>query len=1249
MIQSQAEFVLQWNTRSLISCWGQFKHYVLSNNPLAAAIQETHFKDSDSKKYTFKISGYSLYKHNVNTHTRRRGGTALLISNNLLHHEIELTTPLDAVAVNVKLAHQEIILVSIYFRPQEPIDFESFTSMISAFNTPCLIMGDMNAHHLAWGSNSNTKRGEDMLNFIDQHGLVFLNDKSPTCMTIRQNRISYTAIDLALASPRIASKFNFNVQSDPLFSDHYPIHLELNVPSGQTDFNFFPRWNLNKADWAGFQSHIDVEYPKDTQPDLNLFLNKILASAHQHIPHTAPRSGRRASPWWNSECQKAVALRKRALKQFQRCICQAHEEEARRTRHLAKEIIQKAKLESWQSFASEFNRFTPLSKIWSMLKSFSLKNPPLYKIPHLNVNDIAYSMPVDVAIEFAKHFASISSANQYSSQTRIELNSALLSLNFESDNSEPYNAHLTEKELTIALGKCGKTAVGPDQLDYSFLKNLTEIGLSNLLAALNTMWSEGSYPQNWSTSTLIPFLKLGKPPSKPSSYRPISLTSCACKLFERIISNRLRVYIETNNILSPFQSGFRPGRSTADNIIRIVDSIQCGFQEKEDTVALFLDLKAAFDKVNKSALLIKLHKAGIRGKMAKFIQNFLESRTFQVRCGSAFSPPYSQDHGVPQGSVLSPTLFLIMINDVFQNLPNQSRCLKYSLYADDLVVWATHHSVDSATDMVQNALNSISSWCTRWGLEISASKSVSVTFSQCSVTYEPTPLKLNGEAIPVVKKFKYLGVTLDTRLNFIAHFEDIVQRCSRRLNLMKSMAGRDWGGDRSTLLKMYTSLIRPILDYSAFIFDSISSVKIKSLQIIQNHALRIITGALRVTNTDTLHVETNIPTLFQRRKYQLLRFYVRQNSFPSNPTYDIVNAPYNTRSKRQRLYPRISIRIEQAIEQFDMEIPNSAPTPPLTAYWLDPEPDTYRLFTQNKNSITQTEALALFNKFKAEHNTYTFIYTDGSLQNGRTGFAVYSQNYNYFIRLPDICGIYTAELTAILYALKYIKNKNLKKAVICTDSSSSLLTLKSVGHYRNHLVYNIRELVKHFSVNQCQIKFLWIPSHVGIPGNERADFLAKFSLQGPTITDFQVPLSDLYNYIQKQFHVPRQREWDANRHHHLYQIKPKICHFKTAQQNSREKEVILARLRLGRTSLTDSHIIGRHPAPICHHCQNTRYTIKHFLIECPQYRPARLQIVEYIVREGLVLDLPTLLGDDHPELVELLFAFLHDTRLARSI
>ena len=1065
---------------------------------------------------------------------------------------------------------------------------------------------------------------------------------------ITYGRVTHSVIDLGITSPRTATLFTQYVADDTLFSDHFPIHYQLEVPSGQANFNFLPRWNFSRANWTSFQNHINASLrtPLPPPPDINSFLNIILASASENIPQTRPRSDHRNVPWWNSECQRAVALRRRAMRAFRRCICQEHDEQARRARFEAKQIILKAKTDGWQTFSSNFNRFTPLSKIWSMIKCFSTKSKNSYKIPHLNINNTHYLVPYEVATQFAQHYATISTSEQYSDNITTTLDNTLATLSFHSDNTEHYNALFTEHELQHAIQKCGNTSVGPDQIAYPFFKNLPESGLKTLLDLLNQLWENNSFPSSWHSSTLIPILKPRKLPSDPSSYRPISLTSCASKLIERMVNGRIRTYLEPK--LSPHQNGFRPGRSTAEGIVQIIHSVQRGFQKQSYTIAVFLDLKNAFDKVNKTAVKIKIHNIGLRGRMVNFIDNFLTDRTFQVRCGNTYSATFKQDHGLPQGSVISPTLFLIMINDIFENISDPN--IKYSLYADDVAFWTTHHDIDQAYNNIKTTLDKIQEWCEKWGLIISPNKSAAIVFSHRIPRCMPPELKVHNDNIPYVEHFKYLGITLDNKLNFETHFQDLTQRCARRINILKCIACKNWGADRQTLFRLYTSLIRPILDYNCFLYDDTATKKIDSLQTIQNHALRIITGAFRTSPIMNLHIEANIPLLDRRRKFLLLRFFARSLAKPHYPTFQILNTPRNNGilTDAERKHRTINQRIGKVLEHFELEPFNIMPDPPIAPYWLVPAVVIEYLFTSKKQTTTLTEIKQLFLEYQNKFNQHTFIYTDGSKSDGRTGAGISTLHINKSNRLHDFHSIYTAELWAILEVIRIIQNENMRKAIICSDSASSLQAISSRNPITNPIIYQIIGTLQQLS--HCDIRFLWVPGHTGIRGNEAADKLAKDSLQYPPRNDLPCPLPDILNQIHNQLQTLRQFDWNTNPHHHLYNIKPQITHFNTSNQNTRLKETVLARLRVGHTRLTHIFIIEHRPPPTCHKCNNTvQYTIQHFLIDCPHLQQHRQSLTQYINRHKLAFNLKTILGDENPELIDLLFDFLTNSRIINNI
>ena len=188
--------------------------------------------------------------------------------------------------------------------------------------------------------------------------------------------------------------------------------------------------------------------------------------------------------------------------------------------------------------------------------------------------------------------------------------------------------------------------------------------LKPFLNIFNYIWTTGKFPEDWIYATIIPISKPGKDPAEPSYYRPIALTSCLCKTLERMINKRLTWFLESNNHISRFQSGFRSDRSTTDNLVRLETFTRDAFIKKEHVVAAFFDLEKAYDTTWRYGILKDIYKLELRGRLPTFIENFLADRTMQVRVGSSMSDYYDQEQGVPQGGFLSTTLFSIKINDI---------------------------------------------------------------------------------------------------------------------------------------------------------------------------------------------------------------------------------------------------------------------------------------------------------------------------------------------------------------------------------------------------------------------------------------------------------------------------------------------------------------------------------------------------------------------------------------------------------
>ncbi len=219
------------------------------------------------------------------------------------------------------------------------------------------------------------------------------------------------------------------------------------------------------------------------------------------------------------------------------------------------------------------------------------------------------------------------------------------------------------------------------------LQHLGHASLTKFLAIYNEIWTTHAFPQSWHFAHVIPIAKKTGRLTDSSAFHPIALTSCLYKVMERMINRRLLFVLEAKGLLSGQQSGFRKYRSTMDHLAKLVHCISEAFARKEFMLGVFLDILKAFDVTGRRGILMKLYAYDLRGNLLIFVCNFLQDRTFSVKLPcNVISDNFVQENGVPQGSVHSPTLFCIMINDILSSTP-VPRNLKYSLYADDCALW----------------------------------------------------------------------------------------------------------------------------------------------------------------------------------------------------------------------------------------------------------------------------------------------------------------------------------------------------------------------------------------------------------------------------------------------------------------------------------------------------------------------------------------------------------------------------------
>ncbi|UYV83271.1 hypothetical protein LAZ67_23000348, partial [Cordylochernes scorpioides] len=406
-----------------------------------------------------------------------------------------------------------------------------------------------------------------------------------------------------------------------------------------------------------------------------------------------------------------------------------------------------------------------------------------------------------------------------------------------------FHEKINMKELDYALENTdlNKTP-GPDGIHGQMISNLGKNGKEKLLDIFNNSWKTGKLPQDWKTATIIPIKKLDKSADDPKNYRPISLTSICCKLMEKIILRRLTYHLDTRNLLPEEQYGFRKGHGTIDQLLFFTQKVKDAQNRKptNHTIAAFLDLTQAFDKVWKNKLITKLYKHfKIDGKAITWINDFLKNRYIRVKYNGTLSKTFKLYQGLPQGSVLSPTLFTLFIAGIEEKISHKTNI---GLFADDIILWSSNTNWKKAERDLNKTLFHLEKFANKHKLEFNPQKSETCLFTTDKKLYKIRPkIILKEQQLQYNKHPKYLGYTLDPEINSSKHIEEVIRKGRDRLKILKYISGREWGADATTLKLTYTSLIRPILEYGYQIYGTASETNLKSLERIQLSAARIIT------------------------------------------------------------------------------------------------------------------------------------------------------------------------------------------------------------------------------------------------------------------------------------------------------------------------------------------------------------------------------------------------------------------------
>ena len=538
--------LISWNCRGFLNKKYEIHSIITDHNPICLALQETHLKPSNLAK----LRGYTCIRKDKLTDGRAKGGVALFISRDHPYTSIPLHTNLQAVAVQMHIQHL-ITFCNIYLPPNETLNQNDLDDLLQQLPNPYIITGDFNAHSSLWGNQNTNFRGQIVENLISANNLSILNNGEKT--HFHEPTKTFHATDLSLCAPILFPFWNFTVSSDLHDSDHFPVYLK---PVGQ-NINLCKRnqrYIYLKADWQTYQRLANITQEM-IQGDINNVVHNIthtiLHAADISIPKTSPYfRPSRHKPWWNNLCQEAKKKKNKAWNIFRRYPCNEKFILFKKARAEARKVYRKSQQESWKNYTSTITYNTSSKHLWKKVKSI-MGVYTEQKYSFLIKNGQTITSKKTIADTIGETLAEISSSESYTEPfLSYKRHTEHRKLNFNSKKIYPYNYPFTEAELNNVLKKPHNSSPGQDGITYIMIRNLCYNSLQNLLALYNRIWSEHLFPSVWCTSIIIPFPKPGKNATDPKNYRPIALSSCICKIFEKMVNNRLVHLLETNHNLN---------------------------------------------------------------------------------------------------------------------------------------------------------------------------------------------------------------------------------------------------------------------------------------------------------------------------------------------------------------------------------------------------------------------------------------------------------------------------------------------------------------------------------------------------------------------------------------------------------------------------------------------------------------------------------------------------------------------------
>ncbi|KID59265.1 reverse transcriptase, partial [Metarhizium hybridum] len=1012
-------------------------------------------------------------------------------------------------------------IVNFYRQPSH----DTALNVLLGWSSPerCVVAGDFNAKHYSWQTGRLEDRGEDIAVWAAQNGLSLLNTADvPT--NPHGNTIDLAFSNIALAAAVVEDHLATS-------SDHFTLCLTLpditlTLPQVPGKIRVTTEDELRR-----FRELVLTGIWRIPQGNATALELDNLAAALVDLLQSAAtatgrpvRKGTRSAPWWTEECAGAAA-EYRAIRRifplgFNRDIQLARKEFQR--------VVRRAKRQYWRNLIDGFSDSASVFKAVRWLKA-----PGAFQPPPLQVGDIVYETQIDKANALRRCTLERRTAADDIPDPWIPVSPS---------RAIPFGQEITLQEVEDATIKTGNTSPGADNITVKLLQAVWDIIGDHVRRLYEGCLAAGHHPKAFREAEVVMIPKSGRRNlSKPRAWRPISLLSCLGKGLERLIARRLAWASINYGVLHPQQAGALPKRSAVDLVAAVVHDIEETLARGQVATLVTADIQGAFDSALCNRLVLRLRQQGWPDNLARWAGSFMSGRSARVRYQDITTPTTPLQCGLPQGSPVSPILFLLYTEPVYR-LGEPERRFGY---ADDTAILCTGDTVGETARKASAYIQELVDWGAANGVSFDPDKTEVMHFSL--KTREARPPIRHGDAVKHPEKaMRWLGIWLDSKLTFKTHVEKWTATAQAVACHLRSLGNTRRGPLPSALQRAVRACVEPVLLFGTEAWypgtrsprwrqpakERSSRIQqlVKKMTKAIKQAIRAILPTWKTTPTTILHRESGIPPILQLLEAKRLRFSARIKSLDkehplAKRTAEVTPPP---------IIKSIKLRYQRPPKTFPTRLRR---TDRLLANCQRPAllPRRYHSETQQPlQTASKEDSAEDFDKWLQSIPPSTLVvYTDGSLsEKGAAGYgyAVHQRDHSICQGAGRLgpAEVFDAEARGALEGLKAalrLPQSASQNIVVCLDNIAAARCLRGHPSDSSQRVFlTFQALAK----THRQTEVRWIPGHTKIAGNEQADALAKAGCSRPEPVDAVPTLAFLRRTARQRSKDVVQAWWDIS-------------------------------------------------------------------------------------------------------------------------